>query len=164
MKQKSVYLGRFSPFHKGHQAQLQRIIDEYGIENVLVIVGSSTSINRRTPYSFEARKQMIQTIFPKVEVIGLPDANPEIEVFDGTTNDKWLDSLENLAKARGEKFTFIGGSEIDLLVLSKRFETEQFISRFDDGKCISGTAIRDAINSVDKRIWEIIIKENKYVE
>lgn len=164
MKQKSVYLGRFCPFHKGHQEQLQRIIDECGIDNVLVIVGSSTSINKRTPYSFESRKMMIQTIFPEVEVIGLPDSNPEKEVFDGTTNDKWLESLKKLEMSRGEKYTFYGGSEVDLLVLSQRFETKQLVDRFEAGSCISGTAIREALASVDRRIWEIIIKENRYVE
>lgn len=155
MKTKHVYLGRFAPFHKGHILLLSELVSRYGQENVLVLVGSTNTLNKRTPYTYADRKEIIEVSFPDIEVLPLPDGKPNLEYFDGTTNEVWLDNIERIATARGEKFVFYGGSELDLEVLSQRFETRIIVSR--EILKISATQVREAIENKDMdRIKELV--------
>lgn len=163
-----VYLGRFAPFHKGHRLLLDEMTKRYGQDSVLVVVGSTNTLNRRTPYTYEDRAEIIKISFPGIEVIPLPDGKPNLEYFDGTTNEAWLDSIEAVAKSRGEKFVFYGGSEADLEVLALRFETKVIVSR--EILKLSATEVRSLIeigdkdrlsNVVDPRSIDLIIDKYK---
>ena len=147
MKNKAVLLGRFSPFHKGHQAEVDLMIKKHGIENCLVIIGSSDSYNFRTPFSFEERAKIIKTIYPEIEVIPLPDIQRELAYFDGSTNDKWLGNIKEIETKRGEKFIFYGGSTEDLVVLSEQFETRIAVDRNKDPLTISATEVRKELDN-----------------
>ncbi len=142
---KHVYLGRFAPFHNGHKLLLSELVLRYGQQNVLVLVGSTNTINERTPYTFEDRREIIKISFPDLEVLPLPDGKPNLVYFDGTTNEKWLNSLEEIAKARDEKFVFYGGSPEDLQILAKRFETNVIVSR--EILKVSATEVRELIKN-----------------
>src|SRR3989339_1341083 len=111
MKEVGVLLGRFSPFYKGHQAQADSMIRERGLENCLIIIGSSDSYNYRTPFSYEQRREIIKQIYPGMTIIPLPDINPELVYFDGSTNDQWLAEIEKLEKSMSVRFIFYGGSK-----------------------------------------------------
>lgn len=158
MTTKHVYLGRFAPFHKGHLRLVLRLISEVGVENTLILVGSSNNMNRRTPYSYEARARIIQASIPDIEILPLPDGKTGLEYFDGTTNGIWLDSIERLAKKRNEKFVFYGGSEQDLEILAERFETRLLVDRFAEGEGLSATKIRELVVTRNTKELE------KYVE
>lgn len=145
MKTKHVYLGRFSPFHLGHKLLLQKVVDKYGIENTLVIIGSSNTLNSRTPYTYEQRREIVLKSFPGIEILPLPDAKPDLLYFDGSTNDLWLDSIENIARSRNEGFVFYGGSAEDLAILAERFETKILVDRKNEGGMMSATKVREAI-------------------
>lgn len=125
---------------------------------MLILVGSSNSISKRTPYTFEDRAEIIRVSFPSLEILPLPDGKPNLEYFDGSTNGMWLDNIENLAKNRNEEFVFYGGSKEDLAVLSERFETKVLVDRFVEGEDLSATKIRDLI--ANKEIEEL----KKYVD
>ena len=66
-------IGRFQPFHKGHEALIQTLLDEG--KNVLIACRlSDGSINN--PYSYNQRYDMIRSIFPnkdRIKIILLPD-------------------------------------------------------------------------------------------
>lgn len=148
MVTKYVYLGRFAPFHLGHKRLLEKMIKRWGENSVLILIGSTNSVTKRTPYTYMSRKKIIKTIFPKIEILPLPDGKPNSEYFDGSTNDIWLDSIEKIASRRGEKFVFCGGSVEDLEVPSWRFETIVVTDRYK-GKVFSATEVRRAINTGD---------------
>ena len=155
MKTKHVYLGRFAPFHNGHKKLMSELVLRYGQESVLVLIGSTNTLNKRTPYTYEDRKEIIEVSYPDIEVLPLPDGKPNLEYFDGTTNDAWLDNIERIAAERGEKFVFYGGSELDLEVLSQRFETKVIVNR--EILKISATQVREAIENQDMdRIKELV--------
>ncbi len=135
-----VYLGRFSPFHEGHKMLLTKLINKFGIENCLVLIGSSNVLNERTPFKFETRKKMILKDFPDVKILPFADVDNDVV---------WLNNIKKLEKKLGQKFIFYGGSAKDLEVLSKGFETHVFIDRFTEGKGISGTQIRRSLISTD---------------
>ncbi len=152
METKHVYLGRFAPLHNGHKRLILRLIERFGKEKVLILIGSSNSISKRTPYTYEDRAEILKASFPDLEVLPLPDGKPNLEYFDGSTNDLWLNNIDDLAKARKEKFVFYGGSEDDLKILSEKFETEVIIDRLGEGEGLSATIVRDLIvkNNVEE--------------
>ena len=136
----------------------------------MVLIGSTNTLNPRTPYSYEDRKRIIEVSFPSLEILPLPDAKPNLEYFDGTTNDAWLDSIEKIAKERMESFVFCGGSDVDLEILSQRFETILLVDR--EAIKISATEVRRKITEcdleslaslVDPKALEIIITKIKKV-
>lgn len=147
MTTKHVYLGRFAPFHNGHKLLLGELVSRFGSESVLVMIGSTNTINRRTPYTYEDRKEILGVSFPNIEVLPLPDGKPNLVHFDGTTNEAWLDSIEEIARSREEEYVFYGGSTADLEVLAQRFRTEIIISR--EVLNISATMIRSLIENND---------------
>lgn len=58
MRELSVFIGRFSPFHNGHSRILERAL--LSSNNVLVLIGSScTSRNIKNPFTFQERADMI---------------------------------------------------------------------------------------------------------
>lgn len=130
----------------------------FGAGEALVLVGSSNSISRRTPYSYEDRVEIIRMSFPKIEISPLPDGKPNLEYFDGSTNSIWLDSIEGLARERQEKFVFYGGSKEDLEILAERFETHLVIDRYRDGEGLTATQLRKMI--LEGKIEEL----KKYVD
>lgn len=126
-------LGRFSPFYKGHQAQSDSMIRERGLENCLIIIGSSDSCNYRTPFSYEQRRKIIKQIYPEMKIVPLPDVNPELVYFDGSTNNQWLAEIEKLEKNISVRFVFYGGSKEYLAMLAMRFMTKIVASRSGKG-------------------------------
>lgn len=141
----AVLVGRFSPLHLGHQMVIDYMINNHGVENCLVLVGSSNSISKRTPYTYEERSKMIHALYPKLKVRPLPDVEPELEYFDDNTNEAWLSIVEDIIRKFGDEFVFYGGSLKDLEVLSQRFNVKVAVDRNTDGKGISATKIREKI-------------------
>ncbi len=137
-----VLLGRFAPFHLGHQKITRLIIDKHGMENTLLIIGSSNALTARTPYTFEQRKNLIQKIYPELNIIPLEDINPHLNQFHVKTLDSWLLQLEDLEQKLNAKFKFYGGSHQDLWYLHKVFEVEVLIHRDNEGENINSTKIR----------------------
>lgn len=144
-----ILLGRFAPFHLGHQKSVDSLINRFGLSHVLIIIGSSSSYNSRTPYTYEERRQMILAVYPEIEVLPLPDTHPSLIHFDGQSNQLWLDSLEALQKSRGEQLVFIGGSQADLAILAERFKTLILVDRHQLGHDYSATEVREALDRGD---------------
>lgn len=148
--------------HKGHQLIIDRMLKKHSPDNCLIIIGSSSSLNTRTPYSFAQRREMINRIYPDLKTIGLPDVAPEKETYHPQTVAEWLDQISALEKETGTVFIFYGGSRKDLKDLSKRFKTEVLANRQKEGKNLSASAVRNENgsekenNNIDKRIMDIV--------
>ena len=82
MKRLAVVLGRFAPLHIGHQKVIDSAISDFGIKSTLVLIGSSTSYNTRTPYTLSARKQMIKAVYPKIKIAEISDIKAKKEHFN----------------------------------------------------------------------------------
>lgn len=69
----SLYPGRFQPFHDGHKAIVQMLLDE---GKFVCIALRDTSIDDGNPYSIEQRTDRIRKSFPDAElvkIIAIPD-------------------------------------------------------------------------------------------
>ncbi len=143
-----VFLGRFAPLHLGHQKIIDKMISLYGINNCLILIGSSNVINERTPYSFLFRKKLIKTIYPKINILPLVDVN----------NDRlWLDIVKKLETKLKTEFIFLGGSERDLKQHWSKFKTKVLIDRETEGKGISATNVRNMLNKVNIKELENLL-------
>ena len=70
----AVFLGRMNPIHAGHEKVISEMVNQFGIGNSLVIIGSSSAdFSLRNYFSYQERRRFIKTIFPQLEVVGLPD-------------------------------------------------------------------------------------------
>lgn len=70
---RGLVVGRFQPFHNGHQALIQGAIED--CVHVVVAIGSSNAKrSTRNPFSYEERERMVRAVFgDRVEVAPLPD-------------------------------------------------------------------------------------------
>lgn len=66
----SLLIGRWQPFHDGHKALVQSVLDEG--KNVCVGI-RDTEIGPDNPYTTVERETMILAVFPQVKVIVVPD-------------------------------------------------------------------------------------------
>ena len=97
-----VFIGRFSPFHLGHKAVIDAALES--AKEVIVVVGSSFAArNTRNPFTFEERKEMIESVYkdefnytgsqgriktPRVKVVPVSDYP-----YD---DNKWVAAVQNV--------------------------------------------------------------------
>jgi len=65
-----MLIGRYQPFHEGHQKLVQVLLDEG--KNVCIAL-RDTPISDTDPYTIEERTKMINDVFPQVKVVSIPD-------------------------------------------------------------------------------------------
>jgi bifunctional NMN adenylyltransferase/nudix hydrolase len=84
-----VFIGRFQPFHKGHQAVVNRAL--YLASEVIIVVGSSlASRNSRNPLTFTERAEQIKCVYPHKNIKVVP-------VSDYPYNDnKWVGAVQEV--------------------------------------------------------------------
>jgi cytidyltransferase-like protein len=157
-----VFLGRFAPFHKGHIKVVRKIIKLHGLKNILILIGSSKSLSIRTPYTFEQRKIMIQTVFPTVKIIPLPDTTEREKHVNDPANNEWFKNISEIEKGMGTKFIFYGGSIKDLEILSLKFKTSVIFDRKTEGMGISATKIREAVCMSDLKTVRSLVNSKIY--
>lgn len=83
----AVFIGRFQPFHIGHEAVIWKGLEV--AEEVVIVVGSSYAPpSLRNPFTYEQRKAMIKAVFPQPNVKVVP-------VMDYPYNDKkWIAAVK----------------------------------------------------------------------
>lgn len=68
-----ILIGRFQPFHKGHEAIINKIKED-GRTPIVFIGSSQESKTERNPYSFEERRDIIKAaVGSDISVLPLPD-------------------------------------------------------------------------------------------
>lgn len=77
---KGIVLGRFQPFHKGHEHLVLQALDEF--LDVTIAVGSSQEEwTTNNPFSFQERKSMIEawaiekSLNERITIVGIEDIN-----------------------------------------------------------------------------------------
>ena len=106
----AVIVGRFACLHLGHQHLIQTAIDECGLENTLVIIGSENVIDDRTPFSPVDRATWIYSVFPCVCLTWIKD-------YDDDT--MWENRLDDIHSQHDGKPVFYTGSLDDVKWLSE---------------------------------------------
>jgi len=75
-----IFVGRCQPLHLGHKQIIDKMIEDCGIENSLVILGSTNEHNTaNNPFTFEQRIEMIKKVWPDILVTGIDDEDKDNE-------------------------------------------------------------------------------------
>ena len=137
----AVYCGRFNPIHLGHERVINSMLKEYGINNSLLIIGSSNAdLSLRHFFSYDERRTFIKTIYPDIKLIGIPDYH---------TDETWLTALDDclqIANFDPKQTVFWGGCDEDVSFFINTNRQVQIVNRFEkDYLKISATEIRDCL-------------------
>lgn len=154
-KDLSVFIGRFSPFHNGHAAVIDRAIKTSKV--VLILIGSSDiAPTTKNPFSFPIRKQMIQNYIKD----NYPESNVIIEpLHDHPYNDNhWIKSVQDkvdIVKKTCSNIlgnspkVYLTGSDRDVSTKYLNFFGDFFIKDIVDahpvGQDLSATQIRSLL-------------------
>ena len=71
-----LFIGRFQPFHRGHESIVRQMLDE--CDKVVIAIGSAQESNTKVnPFRYDYRRFMIQKIFPeyfkRIIIVGVTD-------------------------------------------------------------------------------------------
>ncbi len=148
MEKVGVQLGRFAPYHNGHEMVTEEVLKRFGAERTLIMIGSSNAFNERTPFTFEQRRELIKKVVPEaVRVVALPDIDASKLMHSESTVPAWLDQIQSIQDQMGVEFVFCGGSAEDLRFFPGRFESQAVIDRETTGRGISATQVRELLRA-----------------
>ncbi|ROR40201.1 adenylyltransferase/cytidyltransferase family protein [Caminibacter pacificus] len=123
-----VIIGRFQPFHKGHEYVVRSIIKK-GYKPIIMI-GSPNVKNEKNPLSFEKRKELIEMIFDDVIIEPLED---------NENWDIWYEDILRIIKKHTdelEKITFfihIKSNDKDTFIFKgKEYKGVHYVKIFED--------------------------------
>lgn len=136
-----VMVGRFNPIHLGHEKTIQTMIDECGIQNCLIIIGSCNSPQSlRHFFSYTERKCMVKKLFPLLKVAPMADY---------TSNEDWFYAIDDIVRLTGNhatEVTFYCGCKEDVVILNSFTPNTRINNRYDGSSVIvSATQVRDAL-------------------
>ncbi len=141
---KAVFLGRFQPFHNGHESVVKKYRYEY--DEFSIVVGSSEKEDTKdNPLSFQERREVIQECFPDLEVEALAD-----EEKDEEGNKKWISKLEE--KGADE---VISGNKLVKRLVKEYSDMSVREPDMHDPEIYSGTEIRRRARSGEE--WRYLI-------
>ncbi|MFA7408542.1 MAG: bifunctional nicotinamide-nucleotide adenylyltransferase/Nudix hydroxylase [Anaerolineaceae bacterium] len=160
----AVFIGRFSPFHRGHVYVVEKALQQ--AQEVIIVVGSSFAApNTRTPFTFEQRRDMIRLIYPDTKRVKI------VPVSDYPYDDnKWVAAVQSVVSGAVSytpdpiKIALIGHKKDHTSYYLDLFKTWDSIA-VDNLEGISATPIREAIFSaylkcvpelVPDKIWDYI--------
>lgn len=102
-------IGRFNPLHKGHEHIIRKMINN-NEEHIIFIGSSNKSRTKNNPFTFKERKEMILSVFPKAQIISLPDFDnlqewkaTLLEKIDEFCHNKNIKKIDNIKLYTGVK-------------------------------------------------------------
>ncbi|MFB6115514.1 MAG: adenylyltransferase/cytidyltransferase family protein [Candidatus Nanohalobium sp.] len=144
MTDKTVFLGRFQPIHKGHKQVIEDHIDRE--ENFAVVIGSAgKKREEKNPLSAEEREKLIKSCFSGLEILELED-----EGQDEEGNQRWLQKLKGLGVDK-----VISQNSLVKELVREDEELELIEQDMYDPEIYSGTEVRRRIRSGEE--WRYLV-------
>jgi len=151
---KSLFIGRFQPFHKAHLSDIKLALKE--CSKVIIAIGSSQESNTKdNPFSYEERKEMINNVLHAHKILDY-DMIPVPDVND---DEKWVEHVKEVVGSFDIVFT--GNDLTEKLFKEKDIQVNK-IELIPD---INATEIRKRIlhgndwrELVPKEVSEYILK------
>lgn len=137
-----IFIGRFTPFHKGHYNAILSSISNREVDIVHLLLGSCNhSLSMRHFFTMEQRIDIINTALRD-----MPFMYRIIPIPDYDTDSEWTTHLNIIIKQCDiDSPTFITGSYADSVVTREANYVHTEYNRFDKGDKISATEIRDCL-------------------
>lgn len=153
----ALFIGRFCPFHWGHQRVVETALEK--AQNLVILVGSSRSPrSHRVPFTFSERRDMIEqslTTEQRARVLVLP-------LEDSTYNDaRWIQNVQDSVARAQARFGQDPGTSTVTLIGHSRDHSSYYLKLFPQWHStnvesfgnISGTNIRNSYFSNMGHMW-----------
>lgn len=153
----AIFISRVSPLHIGHQNTISTMINDVGIKNSLMLIGSSNSVyDERLCFNYMQRKEMVKTIFPDLTVCGLPDYK---HVLIDPTYTVWKTHLWDMIRlkfsdANTENTIFYSGSEEDVFFFVEEGYRVKIVNRINIP--VSATDVRNQLRTKNGDITGLV--------
>ncbi|MDD4353382.1 MAG: adenylyltransferase/cytidyltransferase family protein [Candidatus Nanoarchaeia archaeon] len=139
--QKALIIGRFQPFHKGHEFLINQVLKQN--YSIIIAIGSSQeSRTAKNPFNYEERKKMIQSCFKNAKI--MPSQDYE-------SDEDWADDLMSKAKF---DIVYSNNEKVNEIFYKRKIQ----VKKVNELPNISGTKIRKMINNNDNKYKELIPK------
>lgn len=144
----ALIIGRFQPFHKGHQQLIHTLCREY--TSIIIGVGSSQySFTKDNPFSYNERTRMIRASIcqqkcPQLQIIPIPDIHDY---------DHWVDHVLSITD---DFDVVISNNPLTKSLFSKKGIPVKSTPLFQKD-IWSGTVIREKIQKGQP--WEHLVSE-----
>ena len=172
--QLGLFIGRFQPFHRGHESIIRKMLEE--CEQVIIVIGSAQeSDTELNPFRYEYRRLMIQKVFPdyynRIIILGIADrAKPSDDeswgeyllntiyknigmmpdvIYQGGENKHthWFDSFDISIVNIDRELLKVSATEIRKAILEENFD---FYKKFMPEALYSEfTNLREILNDVE---------------
>ena len=165
-----VQLGRFAPFHNGHNMITKAMLDDMQkgkLDEAIIMIGSANILNKDVPFTAMERLQIMRQSLPEstwkaLQVCLLDDTRVN---FDDSAEETsaWAAMIEMQQTAFKGKFIFYTGAEEDSTYLQQSgLQTYVAVDRYHHPivKGINATNIRNIL----KQLSEGNITEEKAIE
>ena len=144
-----ILIGRFQPLHKGHVEAIDFSLQN--LDKLFIVIGSSEKSNqKRNPFTFEERKNMIKLAInfrsmndKAIKIVPITDAENHLE---------WIKSIKN---AIGEYNVIFTNDELTEKLFKKE-KVEVINVPLLDRKELSGTEVRKRLE-FDKDWQNLVI-------
>ena len=143
----AVFIGRFQPFHIGHEHVIKKALEF--ADQVLVIVGSAhIAPSPKNPFSFQQRYEMIERFGQAADI----DSAIGIVAVNDTSDAEWIAAVQNRVRefATDEKdseIVLVGHEKDASSFYLKIFPQWHFIDipplQIQGSRCIDATRIRE---------------------
>lgn len=151
MKKIGLTLGKYAPFHKGHQYVMETALAE--VDELVVLIYDTPVIS----VPLQIRSRWIRELYPMVTVIEGWDGP------DGYSNDRAFEIIQEeyiIKMLNGKKITHFYSSEFYGAHVSKALHAID--RRVDEGRktiTISGTKLRESPNGHKQYISDLVYKD-----
>ena len=142
-----IYVGRFQPFHKGHNGTYQHLIKKFGKDNVFIGTSNKTD-NLKSPFNFKEKVKIMTTMFgipsSKIHQVKNPYQPTEIlKKFDeGTTAFITVVGEKDKARLGGKYFQPYKGEP------TEGYRDRGYVyASPSSGGGISGTEVRNGLSN-----------------
>ena len=158
MRRFGVYVGRLSPMHLGHQAQIDGLLRDFGDDHLVLIGSCNKAISFRHLFSYQDRAAIVHAVYPGLRLGPLADFEDDPCWF------RALDDILQLAGINPAAATFVGGCQEDISFFIDAGREVKILNRFGgETPKVSATEVRDALierrsidGMVDPRVHDLI--------
>ena len=154
-----VFIGRFQPFHLGHQRVIEKALNN--TNKLIILIGSAHRPRcTRNPWNFDEREQMIRSTLSeqqnkRVIIAPLMDAIYNDDLWTGTIQKcvSGIIAAHHTQPHRDPSIGLIGHSKDHTSYYLKLFPQWDSIN-VDSAPVMNATDVRQALFCADKGYWE----------
>jgi nicotinamide-nucleotide adenylyltransferase len=147
---RGLYIGRFQPYHLGHQAVLEKIAEE--MDEIVIVIGSAQeSHTSQNPFTAGERMDMI---YAALEQRGMREKCCVVPLEDVNRNCVWVAYLQSMVP----RFEAVYSNNPLVVRLFREAEVEVRSPPLYQRDLYSGTAIRRMMQ--DGEDWSALVPES----